>query len=776
MSTIGTFGTFTTARMGIYAAQMGLSVTGNNIANINTEGYTRQKLEQEALKPGGSDRYYSQFGSRVGQGALVTGLSQTRDKYLDIRYRTEASNTAAADQKLALMNNIASILDEVGCGDEENGLIYANLSELESALRNLSDYAGQDIYDAQVRSAASSLTTLFNNYAKRLDEVADNTVTNFKDDVKKVNEILDGIRELNVAIRKSDIHGDPALEMRDDRNLLLDKLSEYMKISVSYSMEEVTAGVYVEKLNVRLDNDNTDNIAKDSDTDRTVLVDGIYTANLYCQPQKAGVDADGNQLYVSKYDPEKTTTDLSAAAEDYSGNFNMTVGPLRDLKGRIMLDKKGNPTQPVELLDNDLHGSLQATREMLTEAGEFSTADTLATVDPRAAVKRGIPYYQKTLDLLARQIATKFNEANNGYMTDQDGNYITEDGKLVMDADGKPINQYTATAEQKELLETLGNLSETINETKDNLKTAQEDLTAANDAFTAATDTLPAAQAVLANAQATLTNAQNALDIADPAVDPDNYALLQTAVDDAKAAVDEADAAVADAQTALDNATKNVAEKQTAVTDLTAKLKELNETAADNKDNMPKKMGGNLFSNSGDGNDDTEITARNISVALDWSDGTTRIVCSYVRHEEGEAAVGQVAGDKSALKDKPTTDNDNVLHMVAIMDKSYTYNPQDVVADAVSNKLFVGDFSEMLNNMANILADDQRSTGVDVQTYYTSATDLDASRMNVSSVDLNDEAMNLMQYQKSYQAACRLMTTIDQVIDKLINGTGVVGL
>lgn len=761
MSTIGTFGTFTTARMGIYAAQMGLSVTGNNIANINTEGYTRQKLEQEALKPGGSDRYYSQFGSRVGQGALVTGLSQTRDKYLDIRYRTEASNTAAADQKLALMNNIASILDEVGCGDEENGLIYANLSELESALRNLSDYAGQDIYDAQVRSAASSLTTLFNNYAKRLDEVADNTVTNFKDDVKKVNEILDSIRELNVAIRKSDIHGDPALEMRDDRNLLLDKLSEYMKISVSYSMEEITAGVYVEKLNVRLDNDNTDNIAKNSDTDRTVLVDGIYTANLYCQPQKAeaGVDADGNQLYVSKYDPEKTTTDLSAAAEDYSGNFNMTVGPLRDLKGRIMLDKKGNPTQPVELLDNDLHGSLQATREMLTEAGEFSTADTLATVDPRAAVKRGIPYYQKTLDLLARQLAAKFNEANNGYMTDQDGNYITEDGKLVMDADGKPINQYTATAAQKELLETLGNLSETIDATEKNLATADDELKTA-------TDELTAAQAALTTAETALEAAKKDLD--DAAADAD--------IDALNAAVAAAQTTFDAAQTAVDDAKTAEAEKQTAFDELTEKLKELKETAGKNVDNMPKKMGGNLFSNSGDGNDDTEITARNISVALDWSDGTTRIVCSYVRHEEGEAAVGQVAGDKGALKDKPTTDNDNVLHMVAIMDKSYTYNPQDVVADAVSNKLFVGDFSEMLNNMANILADDQRSTGVDVQTYYTSATDLDASRMNVSSVDLNDEAMNLMQYQKSYQAACRLMTTIDQVIDKLINGTGVVGL
>ena len=46
---IGTFGSFTQARLAIYAAQTGLTVTGNNISNINTEGYTRQRLNQVSL-------------------------------------------------------------------------------------------------------------------------------------------------------------------------------------------------------------------------------------------------------------------------------------------------------------------------------------------------------------------------------------------------------------------------------------------------------------------------------------------------------------------------------------------------------------------------------------------------------------------------------------------------------------------------------------------------------------------------------------------------------
>lgn len=70
MSSVGTFGTFTAAQLGIYASQKGLSVTGNNIANINTAGYTRQVLQQVSLKTGGADRYANKYDVHVGQGVL----------------------------------------------------------------------------------------------------------------------------------------------------------------------------------------------------------------------------------------------------------------------------------------------------------------------------------------------------------------------------------------------------------------------------------------------------------------------------------------------------------------------------------------------------------------------------------------------------------------------------------------------------------------------------------------------------------------------------------
>ena len=101
------------ARLGNYASQKGLDVTGNNISNINTTGYTRQVLDQISLRVGGKDRYSSTYDSRTGSGTLVTGISQIRDPYLDIRFRTEQASVGAMDAKLAGLEDLAGVLDDL---------------------------------------------------------------------------------------------------------------------------------------------------------------------------------------------------------------------------------------------------------------------------------------------------------------------------------------------------------------------------------------------------------------------------------------------------------------------------------------------------------------------------------------------------------------------------------------------------------------------------------------------------------------------------------------
>ena len=100
------------------------------------------------------------------------------------------------------------------------------------------------------------------------------------------------------------------------------------------------------------------------------------------------------------------------------------------------------------------------------------------------------------------------------------------------------------------------------------------------------------------------------------------------------------------------------------------------------------------------------------------------------------------------------------------------YKPRDVVGDAANNtKYYSGTFQEMLNNTNHVLASDQKTTTTLYNGYTTRALALDNDRQSVSGVDLNEEATSMMMYQKSYAAACQLMTTLDSMLDKLINGT-----
>ena len=137
MSGLSTFGSFTQARLGIYASQAGLSITGNNISNINTPGYTRQKLEQTSFYAGGTDRYYSSGCLSIGNGVLCTGTSQMRDPYLDLRYRNEMASVGSMDSKMGNLSEIQRILDETGKGEDGFGILGAQISDIFKQLEHL---------------------------------------------------------------------------------------------------------------------------------------------------------------------------------------------------------------------------------------------------------------------------------------------------------------------------------------------------------------------------------------------------------------------------------------------------------------------------------------------------------------------------------------------------------------------------------------------------------------------------------------------------------------
>ncbi len=178
--------------------------------------------------------------------------------------------------------------------------------------------------------------------------------------------------------------------------------------------------------------------------------------------------------------------------------------------------------------------------------------------------------------------------------------------------------------------------------------------------------------------------------------------------------------------------------------------------------------GGVLFSNLSDGDDPTGITAGNISGAHKWALGEVRILQSvepeYIDPDTGE-------------KHEHTTANDNIAHMITLMNQQMNflakgYDDPKTQTDSVSDQpFFKGTFQEMFTNISGTLAHDTEINTALYTNYNLNALNLDNDRSSVSGVDLNEEATSIMQFQKSFAAACQLLTTIDSMLDKLINGT-----
>lgn len=349
-----TFAGFTTAQLGMAASQRALDVTGQNITNINTPGYTRQRLDIASLNTQKGDYYNSKSNIKVGFGVEMTGISQLRDPFLDAQYRSQISKLGTSDAHAAGFELLTPIFDEATMSGVRDAFI-----SLTSALNTLSTPAGiaNDENDAMVRSKMQILLNLFRENSVRLEDVRENVQTGFATtDVGDLNQLLDNIANLNINIKNSQILGNPALELQDQRNTLLDELGSYLPITVKYSDQEIGPNQYVEVLDVVFTDSDGVKHSLISDS-RAASFDAIVnnkSAKLILSDAKGGTDEVTEKLGSGTL---KGTLDLINKSGDFDGSDFRGIGyyekALDSLvatfaeefnKMNIPKDAQGNPT------------------------------------------------------------------------------------------------------------------------------------------------------------------------------------------------------------------------------------------------------------------------------------------------------------------------------------------------------------------------------------------------------------------------------------------------
>lgn len=316
-----TFAGFTTAQLGMAASQRSIDVAGQNIANINTVGYTKQRLDVASLNLQKGDMYNSKSNIKVGFGVEMTAISQLRDPFLDTQYRSQISRLGTSDAHASGFERLTPIFDEAVMDGVRDAFI-----SLTSALSTLSTQVGNKENDTLVRSKMQTILNLFHDNAVRLQDVRDDIQTGFATtDLGDLNQLLENIAELDTSIKNSQILGNPALELKDQRNNLLDELGSYLPISVKYKDKIIGPGQTVEILEVNF----TDTYGEK----HTLISDDRYSsfhADITGEPVTLTmIDADGNTTNVTDRlgsGTLKGTLDLLNKSGDFDGSDFKGIG------------------------------------------------------------------------------------------------------------------------------------------------------------------------------------------------------------------------------------------------------------------------------------------------------------------------------------------------------------------------------------------------------------------------------------------------------------------
>jgi flagellar hook-associated protein 1 FlgK len=211
---------------GLVAANAGLNTTANNIANIETEGYSRQIVNQTAAE---AMRAFQSYGC-VGAGVDTLGAERVRDIYYDEKYWNNSSKLGEYDKKQYYCAIIENYLADQRGTNEVKGFTTI-FSEYQAAMESLSTHTGEDDYSLAFIGTAGNLAEyfnlLYNNFQKMQTDVNDEIAI----DVDQINGIAQQIASLNKQINTIEVGGNAvANELRDKRDLLIDQLSAVIDV------------------------------------------------------------------------------------------------------------------------------------------------------------------------------------------------------------------------------------------------------------------------------------------------------------------------------------------------------------------------------------------------------------------------------------------------------------------------------------------------------------------------------------------------------------------
>ena len=388
-------------REALLVSQKALDITGHNISNINTPGYTRQRVDICSVANVKGTLGYNTAVTLAGKGSEAVGVAQIRDRLLDTKVRNYSGDLCDVGTKVTTLSDVEDVFDGIET-DELGASFAAIVNQFKDALQSFSvDNADRAELANIAVNEAESLVQAIVNYDSKLTDISDQVLGEVNSTVDRVNAIFAEMGRLNEQIKDSYVsmgyiessqgnyevmNNYGPLELKDQMHSLLDELSQYGNMHV---VEEDDGTFTVDFAEQR-------------------VVEGKYYA----------------QMAITKENPEPTelayeiTTTLKDKTEWYDLNvLHQTGGDAqilirKDLAGPTIgiNDEKGKGDY---LLDT---GSLRGYLDVFNGRGLYADEVTdAATGDDITNYYQGIEYYRDMLNSFVKTITEEFNQIFEGY-------------------------------------------------------------------------------------------------------------------------------------------------------------------------------------------------------------------------------------------------------------------------------------------------------------------------------------------------------------------------
>lgn len=231
-----TFHNLEIAKRSLYTQQAALSTTGHNIANANTEGYSRQTVNMTAARPiEAPGMMRSNAPGQLGMGVEFTSITRIREKFLDDQFRNENKSSGSWAIQSDTLEKLETIMNE----PSDTGI----RTVLDNFWKSWSDLAGdpENVTGRKiVRENAIALADALNYTSKQLNDLSTDLTANIGVKAAEMNSLTSGIASLNKEIQRIEGLGNDANDLRDQRDLLADQLSKIANITVQDSAQGYT--------------------------------------------------------------------------------------------------------------------------------------------------------------------------------------------------------------------------------------------------------------------------------------------------------------------------------------------------------------------------------------------------------------------------------------------------------------------------------------------------------------------------------------------------------